>query len=109
MQLEVTQFLVWFMLVAFLIGAFVTNGYPKIKRWNTRRKLMDEVDEKYESLRNLRRNLVYHIDWAIDRGEPSQATSLEPEIERIDNELEELRIKYEELMKGKDPDGKSFK
>jgi len=109
MQLEISQFLVWIMLVAFLITAFLRSGYPKLKRWNMRRKLMDDIDAKYESLRNLRRNLVYHIDWAIDRGEPSQARSLEPEIERIDSELEELRIQYEELLRGKNPEGKSFK
>ena len=59
--------------------------------------MLDEIDEKYESLRKLRRDLIYHIDWARERGENNKAAQLELEIERIDKELDELRDRYNEI------------
>jgi hypothetical protein len=57
---------------------------PRITEWRLRKKKQDFIVEKYENLRNLRRELLYHIDWAKERGDRHEAVKLEPEIERID-------------------------
>ncbi|OMJ87707.1 hypothetical protein SteCoe_10551 [Stentor coeruleus] len=87
--------------VFLLIWAMITYVIPQVRRYRRRSQLLDEIDEKYESLRRMRRDLIYHIDWARERGEYTRANELEPEIDRIDQELEELRIKFNEANNGK--------
>ena len=57
---------------------------PKYTAYRRRVKAQDLIVEKYENLRKLRRELMYHIDWAYERGERNEAIKLEPEIDRID-------------------------
>lgn len=86
-------------LVAALVALYVYAG-PSYTHWRARKQMMDDLDERYESLRKMRRDLVYHIDWALDRGDRQDAIKLEPEADRVDKELEEIKKQYEELEKG---------
>lgn len=83
------------------------NIFPKVQSWRRKRRLLDEIDEKYESLRKMRADIIYHIDWAIDRGETRQARELESEVERIDKELAELSTRFRAVESGKDSTEKS--
>jgi len=99
------------LLIVLLVSAFVAvcvYAGPKITYWRARKQQMDELDERYESLRKMRRDLIYHIDWAIDRGDRQDAIKLEPEVDRVDKELEELKKLYEELERGGKLPGKSL-
>lgn len=69
---------------------------------------MDELDARYEELRKMRRELVYHVDWARERGDRQEAIGLESEVERVDKELEEIKKLYEELEKQGKPPSKSL-
>ena len=91
----------WLGFLFLLIWVLFSNVFPRIKKYRKKNNLLDDIDAKYESLRKLRRDLIYHIDWAHERGEHRQATELEAEIERIDKELEELRDRYNEIETGK--------
>lgn len=99
------------LLIVLLVSAFVAvcvYAGPKFTYWRARKQQMDELDERYESLRKMRRDLIYHIDWAIDRGDRQDAIKLEPEVDRVDKELEELKKLYEELERGGKLPGKSL-
>lgn len=99
------------LLVVLLVSAFVAvcvYAGPRYTHWRARKQQMDELDERYESLRKMRRDLIYHIDWAIDRGDRQDAIKLEPEVDRVDKELEELKKQYEELERGGKLPGKSL-
>ena len=87
--------------VFLIIWAIITYVIPQVRRYRRRNQMLDDIDEKYENLRKMRRDLIYHIDWARDRGENRRANELETEIDRIDQELEELRIRFNEVNEGK--------
>jgi prefoldin subunit 5 len=91
----------WLAFVFILFWACLTHVVPAVKKFRKKKRMLDEIDEKYESLRKLRQDLIYHIDWAHERGEHRQANELESEIDRIDKELEELRDRYNEIEAGK--------
>lgn len=90
--------------VLFVVLWFLCSSlYPVYKQRKERNRELDSIEERYEALRRMRRDLIYHIDWAIDRGERSQAQKLEPELDRIDQELEELRNRFHAVQSGKNP------
>lgn len=98
---EVLRVLPWLAFIFIVIWLSLTQVVPSIKKYRKKNKMLDEIDDKYESLRKLRQDLIYHIDWAHERGEHRQANELESEIERIDKELEELKDRYHEVENGK--------
>lgn len=98
---EIIRLLPWLAFLFILIWGLVTHVLPRVKKHKKKAKMLDEIDEKYESLRKLRKDLIYHIDWARERGENKKATELEQEIERIELELEALRNRYNEVESGK--------
>ena len=73
---------------------------PKFHAYRDKTRRQDLIVEKYENLRKLRRELMYHIDWAYERGERNEAVKLEPEIERIDKQLAELKSEYDQTEAG---------
>ena len=73
---------------------------PKYTAYRLKSKKQDLIVEKYENLRKLRRELMYHIDWAHERGERNEAIKLEPEIDRIDKQLAELKAEYNQTEAG---------
>ncbi|CAG9335359.1 unnamed protein product [Blepharisma stoltei] len=97
----VIRFGPWIAFILVMIWIVSTNLYPRYQNYRRNQQLLDEIDDKYENLRKMRADLIYHIDWAIDRGETRQARELETELERIDKELEELRDRYHAIEKGK--------
>lgn len=91
------------LLIVFLLGAcgaLVIYAGPRYTQYRARKRLMDELDDRYESLRKMRRDLIYHIDWARERGDRQDAIKLEPEVDRVEKELEEIKKQYEDLEKG---------
>ena len=94
------------LLLGFL-GLFVAlylSMMPRYRLWKAKTDRMNEIDAHYEALRKMRRELIYHVDWARERGDRQDAIRLEPEVEKVDKELEELKKQYEELEKeGKVP------
>ena len=98
---ELIRLLPWIAFVFILIWVLITNVIPKVKKYRKRNRMLDEIDEKYEGLRKLRTDLIYHIDWARERGERKKAEELELEIERIEVELETLRNRYNEIEAGR--------
>ena len=95
------RFIPWLAFLFLMLWFLITNIIPRVKKYRKKNRMLDEIDEKYESLRKLRRDLIYHIDWARERGENRRASELELEIERIDKELDELRDRYNEIDSGK--------
>jgi tRNA U34 5-carboxymethylaminomethyl modifying GTPase MnmE/TrmE len=95
--------IVLFFAFALLLWLFSQTLLPRYQSWRARSKLLDELEAQYESLRRTRHDLQYHIDWAIDRGERHTAEKLVPELERLDQELTELRTKFETAERGETP------
>lgn len=87
----------WLAFIFVVIWLSLTYIIPSVKKYRKKNKMLDEIDAKYESLRKLRQDLIYHIDWAHERGEHRKANELESEIEKIDKELEELKDRYNEI------------
>jgi archaellum component FlaC len=88
----------WIGFIFIIIWILLSYVIPHVKKSRRKNQQLDEIDEKYESLRKLRKDLIYHIDWARERGEHKRARELEGEIERIEKELEELRARYNEVQ-----------
>lgn len=98
----------WLAFIFLIVWFLITNVIPRVKKYRKKNKQLDEIDMKYESLRKLRKDLIYHIDWAHDRGEHTRAREIEQEMERIENELEELRDRYNEVENGKFDSSKQY-
>ena len=98
---EYLKLLPWLIFLCLFIWYMISSVIPSVKRYRRRNRMLDEIDEKYESLRKLRKDLIYHIDWARERGENRRANELEEEIEGIEKELEELRGRFNEIQNGK--------
>lgn len=84
-----------------LILFLIIFGFPHIRNYINRRRRMELIVDQYENLRNTRVDLKHHYYWAIDKGERKQAESLEEEICKIEDKLEDLLEQYESLKKGK--------
>ena len=93
------EFFVYFVVLAIILYV-LSILLPKYTAYRLRSKKQDLIVEKYENLRKLRRELMYHIDWAYERGERSEAVKLEPEIDRIDKQLAELKAEYDSSLSG---------
>lgn len=79
----------------FLVGLFV----PQISRKLSARRQLTTLEESHEKLRDHRREIQSHIDWAISRQDFKDAEVMSRERNRVDSQLEELRIQYE-CLKG---------
>mmetsp|Transcript_23443 Transcript_23443/g.41567 ORF Transcript_23443/g.41567 Transcript_23443/m.41567 type:complete len:102 (+) Transcript_23443:5-310(+) len=95
--------IVLFFAFALLLWLISQTLLPRYQSWRARNRMLDELEDRYESLRRCRSDLQYHIDWAYDRGERSTAEKLIPELERLDIELAELREKFERVERGEPP------
>ena len=99
------------LLLVCLLGVFLACSLlalPRYRLWRTRKQRMDELDARYEELRKMRRELIYHVDWARERGDRQVALGLEPEVDRVDEELQAVKKLYEDLEKEGKPPSKSL-
>ncbi|CAD8164047.1 unnamed protein product [Paramecium octaurelia] len=66
-----------------------------------KRSSLSQIEDKHESLRKQRREMLQHYYWAQSNNERDKEKKLETQIFKIDDELEELKNDYESLKAGK--------
>ncbi len=96
MNFEVQQLLFIFV---FMVGLAIYAWFSWVKPWRIKKRMLDAINEKYEHLRTIRRDIVYHYYWALERDEPEQAASHEAHACETDKELEHLRDLYLRIEK----------
>merc|ERR1719221_775259 len=66
-----------------------------VLRWRRKQNKLDEINSRYERLRSVRQDAVYHHGWANSRGDYKEGGSHEQHVIEIDRKLEKLRKMYE--------------
>eukprot|EP00742_Colponemidia_sp_Colp-10_P009456 GILJ01010312.1.p1 GENE.GILJ01010312.1~~GILJ01010312.1.p1 ORF type:complete len:104 (-),score=10.26 GILJ01010312.1:142-453(-) len=69
--------------------------WPRWRSYQKEQRMLEQIEDEYERLRSTRKSVLYHVDWAVERGERKEARELEEELDRIDAELADLREKYD--------------
>eukprot|EP01017_Pseudomicrothorax_dubius_P012537 TRINITY_DN1524_c0_g1_i3.p1 TRINITY_DN1524_c0_g1~~TRINITY_DN1524_c0_g1_i3.p1 ORF type:complete len:118 (+),score=24.24 TRINITY_DN1524_c0_g1_i3:83-436(+) len=76
------------------VGKFAFGYVRKQKR-------IGEIEDKYEHLRDTRRDLMHHMYWARENKEFEKMENLITEIEKLDNELADLKAQHNLISQGK--------
>eukprot|EP00747_Dinoflagellata_sp_TGD_P206519 gnl/TRDRNA2_/TRDRNA2_80214_c0_seq1.p2 gnl/TRDRNA2_/TRDRNA2_80214_c0~~gnl/TRDRNA2_/TRDRNA2_80214_c0_seq1.p2 ORF type:complete len:120 (-),score=27.84 gnl/TRDRNA2_/TRDRNA2_80214_c0_seq1:70-429(-) len=87
----------WPIVLVTLVPLLVLLGRRFLRWCEKRRRLerqLDLINEQYETLRSVRKDVVYHYGWAKSRGDFKEAESHEDHVEQIDKKLELLRKQY---------------
>ena len=58
-------------------------AWRRYQRWRLHASLLDKINDDYERIRSARKDVVYHYYWALDRGEPTEATCQESKLVRV--------------------------
>mmetsp|Transcript_4447 Transcript_4447/g.6245 ORF Transcript_4447/g.6245 Transcript_4447/m.6245 type:complete len:126 (-) Transcript_4447:137-514(-) len=66
-----------------------------VSRWRSKQERLNKINAKYEMLRSVRQDAVYHYGWANSRGDFKEADGHEAHVMEIDRKLDILRQQYE--------------
>ena len=70
------------------LAVFIIYLLPRYKRWRKKTTQLSNIAMRLEELGKLRNEIMFHLGWAIERGEPTE--DYHYDIRKIDEEIAQL-------------------